>query len=196
MRQFCNFSIVDWRMWPTIEMEKKKISGGAPSPGLQLWGSGRQKRVEPGKGGPVPFCPGPKGALKNGLAEFTPGAARGARGHIHPTSHEPVAFGKPRPRSPGRLVVKGAARSAPHGAAGGRRRVHREQPRRPEPPAASGPERVRHARALSPHGGRPGGGRGSGTPLRGTSLRPQEAAVRQVTLLATEPGPVESHTIL
>lgn len=191
MRQFCNFSIVDWRMWPTIEMEKKKISGGAPSPGLQLWGSGRQKRVEPGKGGPVPFCPGPKGTLKNS-SQSSHRELPGALGVTYTpprTSPWPSA-------SPGRLVVKGAARSAPHGAAGGRRRVHREQPRRPEPPAASGPEHVRHARALSPHGGRPGGGRGSVTPLRGTSLRPREAAVRQVTLLATEPGPVESHTIL
>lgn len=153
MRQFCNFSIVDWRMWPTIEMEKKKISGGAPSPGLQLWGSGRQKRVEPGKGGPVPFCPGPKGALKNGLAEFTPGAARGARGHIHPTSHEPVAFGKPWPsRGKGGGEVCSARRcrratTCAQGAAtapgaprcvGPRARSTRTRPQSPRRPAGRG----------------------------------------------------------
>lgn len=175
---------------------KEKNQWRGPEPGVPALGQWAAKARGARKGWPCPLLPGTEGRPEEQLAEFTPGAARGARGHIHPTSHEPVAFGKPRPRSPGRLVVKGAARSAPHGAAGGRRRVHREQPRRPEPPAASGPERVRHARALSPHGGRPGGGQGSVTPLRGTSLRPGEAAVRQVTLLATEPGPVESHTIL
>lgn len=175
---------------------KEKNQWRGPEPGVPALGQWAAKARGARKGWPCPLLPGTEGRPEERARRVHTGSCQGRSGSHTPHLARAVAFGKPRPRSPGRLVVKGAARSALHGAAGGRRRVHREQPRRPEPPAASGPERVRHARALSPHGGRPGGGRGSVTPLRGTSLRPREAAVRQVTLLATEPGPVESHTIL